>query len=71
MSTTIAYTVQAATEFGIGRGPNGTGRREKVSGYYVMRNERRIRGFTGKDAKAQAEKWATFCAEHCPDGVWR
>ncbi len=30
------YTIEAATEWGIGTGWNGTGRREKVSGFYVV-----------------------------------
>jgi hypothetical protein len=60
------YTVESATEWGLGRGPNGTGRREKVSGFYVVRlsTGKRIRAFTGKNAEQQAHDWAKYCAEH-------
>jgi hypothetical protein len=59
------FAIQAATEYGIGRGPNGTGRREKVSGFYVIapKSQRRVRAFTGKTAEAQAKAWALKCDE--------
>jgi hypothetical protein len=60
------YTVESATEWGIGRGPNGTGKSERVSGFYVVRvsTKKRIRAFTGKDAETKANEWAKFCEEH-------
>jgi hypothetical protein len=59
------FTVQAATEWGIGGGVNGLGRRQKVTGFYVMapKSGRKVRAFTGKDAKAQAVAWARKCDE--------
>lgn len=59
------HTVEAATEYGAGIGPNGTGKRAKVSGYYVVNSHgRRIRAFTGKDAQQKANDWAKHCDEH-------
>jgi hypothetical protein len=59
------FTIQAATEYGIGYGPNGTGKRAKVSGFYVIapQSGRRVRAFTGKNAEAQAKEWAIRCDE--------
>lgn len=58
------YTTTAATEIGTGQGVNGTGKRAKVSGFFVVNPQgRRCRAFTGKDAEAQAEAWAKFCNE--------
>ena len=66
----VNFTIQAATEYGIGRGPNGTGRREKVSGFYVLapKSGRRVRAFTGKNAEAQAKEWALRCDEMAAAG---
>jgi hypothetical protein len=68
--TKMNFTIQAATEWGIGRGPNGTGRREKVSGYYVIapKSGRKVRAFTGKNAEAQAKEWAQKCDEMAQAG---
>lgn len=61
----MTYTTQAATEYGPGGSVNGTGRRVKVSGFYVVDpNGRRCRAFTGKDAEAKATEWATYCNEN-------
>jgi hypothetical protein len=64
------YTIQAATEYGIGTGPNGTGKRAKVSGFYVISPRgRRIRAFTGgKNAETQAKEWALRCDEFAAEG---
>lgn len=64
MNATASYTTEAATEYGIGTGPNGIGRRAKVSGWYVVNNGRRTRAFTGKDAETKAKSWAIFCNEN-------
>lgn len=58
------YTIKAATEWGAGKGPNGTGKRAKVTGWYVVRDGRNIRAFTGPNAEKQATKWAAFCNEN-------
>lgn len=56
------YTTKSAQEWGNGIGPNGTGRRAKVSGFYVVNPEgRNCRAFTGKDAETKATEWAKFC----------
>jgi hypothetical protein len=66
MTNQTRYTIEAATEYGAGRGPNGTGRRAKVSGFYVVdtKSNRRCRAFTGKDAEQKATAWAAYCEEH-------
>ena len=72
MTTTAAsltYAIQAATEYGIGRGPNGTGRRAKVSGFYVISpGGRRIHAFTGKNAETKAKEWAAQCTQLAAEG---
>lgn len=61
----MSYTVEAATEYGTGGSVNGTGRRQKVSGFYVMnRQGRRAKAFTGNDAETKANEWAKFCNEN-------
>ncbi len=61
----MAYTIQAATEYGPGGGVNGYGKRVKVTGFYVVdANGRRVRAFTGKDAEKKATDWAKFCEEN-------
>ncbi len=61
----MTYTTEAATEWGGGRGPNGMGKRVKVSGFYVICPKgRRVRAFTGKDAEQKATDWAKFCTEN-------
>jgi hypothetical protein len=61
----MAYTIEAATEYGPGGGVNGTGRRVKVSGFFVVGPDgRKVRAFTGKDAEQKAAEWAKFCEEH-------
>lgn len=64
------FKIQAASEYGIGRGPNGTGRREKISGYYVIapKSGRKVRAFTGKDAEVRAKEWALKCDEMATNG---
>jgi hypothetical protein len=59
------FSIKAATEWGIGGGANGTGRREKVTGYYVIapQSGRKVRAFTGPKAEAQAKEWALKCDE--------
>lgn len=65
MQTKAQYTIKAATEYGNGIGPNGTGRRAKVSGFYVVSPAgRNVRAFTGKDAEMNARNWADFCTEN-------
>ena len=65
----MAFTIQAATEYGIGCGPNGTGRRAKISGFYVVSPRgRRVRAFTGKCAEVQAREWAIKCDEMAAAG---
>ena len=61
----MKFTVEASTEWGAGIGPNGTGKRAKVSGFYVVNQDgRKVRAFTGKNAESQANDWAKFCEEH-------
>jgi len=61
----MTYTTQAATEYGPGVSVNGTGRRVKVSGFYVVDPQgRRCRAFTGKDAEKKAAEWAAYCNEN-------
>ena len=64
------FSIKAATEWGIGRGPNGTGRHEKVTGYYVIapQSGRKVRAFTGKNAETQAREWALKCDEMAANG---
>ena len=59
------FTIQAATEYGIGGGVNGYGKRQKISGFYVIapQSGRRVRAFTGKNAEMQAKEWAVKCDE--------
>jgi hypothetical protein len=53
------YTAEAATELGVGRGPNGTGRRPVIKGAFTVDpNGRRVRAFTGPDALQKAQAWA-------------
>jgi len=59
------YTAEAATEWGIGGGVNGTGKRPKVTGAYTVSPEgRKVRAFRdnqgGLDA---AQKWADVLNE--------
>ncbi len=60
----MAYTIQPATEFTAGTGANGYGKRAKISGFYVVQGDRRVRAFTGKDAEQKAAEWAKFCNEN-------
>jgi hypothetical protein len=64
------FTIRAATEYGIGGGVNGLGRRQKVSGFYVIapQSGRKVRAFTGKNAEAQAKEWALKCDEMAANG---
>lgn len=60
----MSYTIEAASEWGNGIGPNGTGRRAKVTGFYVISPRgRKVRAFTGPQAEAQAKAWAVRCDE--------
>jgi hypothetical protein len=54
------FTTKAASEWGVGTGVNGTGRRVRVHGFYVIdtRNNKAVRAFTGSQAGEQAEAWA-------------
>ena len=64
----MTYSIEAATEYGAGIGPNGTGRRSKVQGFYVVdQTGRRCRAFSAPNAKpasidelakAKAAEWA-------------
>jgi hypothetical protein len=61
----LRYTVEAAAEYGIGGGVNGTGKRRLVRGFYVMTpHGRKARAFTGSNAEIEARKWAEFCNEN-------
>lgn len=64
-STAATYTTEAASEWGIGTGANGTGRRARVTGFYVVdsRSGRKVNCFTGPNAETQAAKWATRLEE--------
>lgn len=60
----MTYSVKAATEYGIGGGVNGTGKRQRVSGFYVMDpTGRPARAFTGQHAEQKATEWAIHCNE--------
>lgn len=54
------YTAKPATEYGIGQGPNGTGKRAKISGAYTVdASGRKVRAFTDREGGlAAAQKWA-------------
>jgi len=54
------YTAIEATEFGIGGGVNGTGKRQKIKGAYTVSPEgRKVRAFRdNQGGLAAAEKWA-------------
>lgn len=65
----MTITVQAASEFGIGGGVNGLGRRQRIRGFYVCRDGRPVRAFSQGSAqkwtaaletslRKQAEEWA-------------
>jgi hypothetical protein len=59
--TEMTYTAERAEEWGIGGGPNGTGRRVKVKGAYtvVAATGRRVRAFTEREGGFDAAmKWA-------------
>lgn len=59
------YTIKKATEYGIGGSVNGTGRRPKITGFYVLnRQGRRVRAFTGPECESKAQTWADFCNEN-------
>ncbi len=64
-NTAATYTTEAASEWGNGTGANGTGRRARVAGFYVVdgRSGRRVNCFTGPNAEAQATKWASRLEE--------
>jgi hypothetical protein len=64
------FTIKAATEWGIGYGPNGTGKRARIIGFYVIapKSRRRVRAFTGKNAEVQATEWARKCDEMAKAG---
>jgi hypothetical protein len=49
----MTITVQAASEYGIGTGVNGSGKRPLIRGFYVCRNGRPVRAF----AQGEAQKW--------------
>lgn len=55
----MTFAMQPATEWSIGQGANGTGRRELIKGFYVVdtRSGRPVRAFSGKNAEAQAADW--------------
>lgn len=58
------YSIKAGTEWSIGQGVNGTGRRAKITGFYVLDpNGRSVNAFSGKDAEQKATDWAKFCNE--------
>jgi len=58
------YTIEASTEWGAGIGPNGTGKRAKVSGFYVVSPDgRKARAFKGANAEKQAAEWASHLNE--------
>jgi hypothetical protein len=61
----MSYKIEGSTEWGAGIGPNGTGKRKMVCGFYVVSPEgRKVRAFTGMNAEADAGKWAAFCNEN-------
>lgn len=62
--TAKTYTTQPSTEYGIGAGVNGAGRRQKVRGWYVLDPYGKPgRTFTGADAETKAAAWAAHCNE--------
>lgn len=62
---TNTYRIEAATEYGVGNGVNGTGRRPKISGFYVLTPEgRRVVAFTGPKAQEKAAAHAARCNEN-------
>lgn len=66
----MAHTIQAASEWSIGLGVNGTGRRERIHGFYVLGHYgRRVHAFTGANAEQKAREWAAKCDEMYPERV--
>jgi hypothetical protein len=65
----MRYAVEAAKEWGAGTGPNGYGKRAKVSGAYTIEvaTGRRVRAFTDREGGIEAaQKWATYLEERMP-----
>ena len=54
------YTAISATEWSIGQGPNGTGKRRKIKGAYTVdASWRRVRAFNEREGGLVAAwKWA-------------
>jgi hypothetical protein len=54
------YTAVSAEEWGIGGGPNGAGKRQKIKGAYTIDNTgRKVRAFTEREGGlVAAQKWA-------------
>ena len=56
----MTYTAIKAEEFGIGGGPNGGGKRQKVKGAYTIdKDGRKVRAFTDREGGfVSAQAWA-------------
>lgn len=65
MTDRKTYTAEAAQEYGIGLGVNGTGRRPIIKGAYTVSPEgRRVRAFTDKQGGLKAaQDWARVLNE--------
>lgn len=60
----MTYTIKSAEEWSVGQSINGTGRRVKIKGYFVVNPQgRNCRAFTGKDAEQKAKDWAKHLNE--------
>lgn len=49
----MKHTIEAAKEYGVGMGVNGTGKRPLIRGFFVMRGTKRVRAF----AQGSGQKW--------------
>lgn len=63
---TQTFTAIKASEWSIGQGVNGTGRRVKLTGAFTVDPQgRACRAFRDNEGGlAAAEKWAVYCNEH-------
>jgi hypothetical protein len=69
------YTVEMAEEWGMGQGPNGTGKRRKVKGFYVVSPRgRRVHAFEVNSVKTEeiqrraAQEWANKMTQALENG---
>lgn len=65
---TRTFRIEPATELGLGRGANASGRRERVTGFYVVDNtNRRVFAVKASSFKPEAIEWARNKAQSHAD----